>query len=159
MIPPMEPDEADFSGGMGGPGAEDFANGAATLAAAMVREAQALATTAAALRAAAAISPGDPNGGPLSDIRRQRVALAAAGEAAMKAALLLDAAEITGGGGNPAVLADRIATAARRGGTLPGVLAAPIRAAALALGTDDGAARIAAATIAQTLAELLGRAR
>ena len=50
MIPPMEPDEADFSGGMGGPGAEDFANGAATLAAAMVREAQALATTAAALR-------------------------------------------------------------------------------------------------------------
>jgi hypothetical protein len=33
------------------------------------------------------------------------------------------------------------------------------RAAALALGTDDGAARIAAATIAQSLAELLGRAR
>ncbi|MDB5372867.1 MAG: hypothetical protein JWP04_1509 [Belnapia sp.] len=160
MEPPeMEPEEADFAGGMGGPGSEDFANGAAALAAAMVREAQALATTAAALRQAAAITPGDPSGGPLSDIRRQRVALAAAGEAAMKAALLLEAAEITGAGGHPATLAERIATAARRGGTLPGVLVAPLRAAALALGTDDGAARIAAAAIAQTMADVLGRAR
>jgi hypothetical protein len=155
----MNLEEADFAGGMGGPGAEDFANGAAALAAAMVREAQALAATAAALRSAAAITPGDPSGGPLSDVRRQRVALAAAGEAAMKAALLLDAAEITGPGGDPALLAERIATAARRGGTLPGVLVPPLRAAALALGTDDGAARIAAATIAQSLADLLGRAR
>jgi hypothetical protein len=156
----MSPDEdTDFSFGMGGPGVEDFANGAAALAAAMVREAQALAVTAGALRNAAAVTPGDPSGGPLSDVRRQRVALAAAGDAAMKAALLLEAADLTGAGGEITVLAERIAAAARRGGTLPGVLVPPLRAAALALGTDDGAARIAAATIAQSLAELLGRAR
>jgi hypothetical protein len=119
-------EDADFSFGMGGPGEEDFANGAAALAAAMVREAQALAVTAAALRNAAAVMPGDPSGGPLSDIRRQRVALAAAGDAAMKAALLLEAADLTGAGGDTAVLAERIATAARRGGTLPGVLVPPL---------------------------------
>jgi hypothetical protein len=122
----MEPEEVvDFAAGMGGPGPEDFANGAAALAAALVREAQALATTAAALRNAAMVTPGDPTGGPLSDIRRQRGAMAASGEAAIKAALLLEAAEAIGPGGETAALA----------------------------------ARIAAATIAEAVAEALGKAR
>ena len=83
----MQPEDiADFAAGMGGgPGPEDLANGAAALAATLVREAQALAATAAALRQAAAVTPGDPTGGPLSDIRRQRGAMAASGDAAIRA--------------------------------------------------------------------------
>jgi hypothetical protein len=148
-------EEADFTGGMGGPGPEDFANGAAALAAALVREAQALALTAAALRNAAAGVPGDPSGGPLSDIRRQRSAMAAAGDAAIKAALLLEAAEIIGAGGAPAASAERIAGNAKRAGLPPALLVPPLRAAAISLATDDGAARIAAASIAEALAAAL----
>ncbi|MDO9710013.1 hypothetical protein [Paracraurococcus lichenis] len=148
----------DFAAGMGGPGAEDFANGAAALAAALVREAGALASAAAALRNAAAVTPGDPTGGPLSDIRRQRGAMAASGEAAIRAALLLEAAEAIGPGGEAAALAERIAAAAKRAGVPPAALVPSLRAAALRLGTDDGAARIAAATIAAGIAEALGRA-
>ncbi len=147
--------EADFAAGMGGPGPEDFANGAAALASGLVREAQALAQTAAALRSAVAVVPGDPSGGPLSDVRRQRAALQAAGEAALRAALLLEASEILGGEGTAEAWAERIATAARRAGLLPASLAAPLRAASLSLDTDDGAARIAATVLAQQLAGLL----
>ncbi|TCZ63289.1 hypothetical protein [Roseicella aquatilis] len=156
----MQPEDvAEFAAGMGGgPGPEDVANGAAALAAALVREAGALAAAAAALRQAAAVTPGDPTGGPLSDIRRQRGAMAASGDAAIRAALLLEAAETVGPGGEAAALAERIAAAAKRAGVAPGVLVPPLRAAALALATDDGAARIAATTIAADLAEALGRA-
>ena len=151
----MEPEElTDFAEGIGGPGPEDRANGAAALAAALVREAQALATAAAALRGAASVTPGDPTGGPLSDIRRQRGAMAASGEAAIRAALLLEASEVIGPGGDPATLAQRIGSAAKRAGVLPRALVPSLRAAALAVATDDGAARIAATT----LAEALGRA-
>ncbi|WP_043359042.1 hypothetical protein [Belnapia sp. F-4-1] len=150
----MQPeDEAEFAAGMmGGPGPEDFANGAAALAAALVREAGALAAAAASLRSAAAVTPGDPMGGPLSDIRRQRLAMAAAGEAALKAALLLEAADLIAPGGNAA---EPVAAAARRAGAAPALLVPAIRAAALSLPTDDGAARIAAATIAEALAQAL----
>ncbi|MBV1797658.1 hypothetical protein [Siccirubricoccus sp. G192] len=151
----MEEAEADFTAGMGGPGAEDFANGAAALAAGLVREARALAETAAALRAAVAVVPGDPSGGPLADVRRQRTALHAAGEAALRAALLLEAAEVLGGGGDSAAQAGRIIAAARRAGLPPAGLAAPVLAASLSLDTDDGAARIAATILAQRLAGLL----
>ncbi|TDH58293.1 hypothetical protein E2C06_33320 [Dankookia rubra] len=158
---PMEPEDiADFAAGMGGgPGPEDIANGAAALAAALVREAVAFASVAASLRQAAAVTPGDPTGGPLSDIRRQRGAMAASGEAAIKAALLLDAAEAIGAGGDPAMLAGQIAAAAKRAAVLPAALVPPLRAAALSLATDDGAARIAAATIAAEIAAAHGRAR
>jgi hypothetical protein len=146
-------DEAEIAAQMmGGPGPEDFANGAAALAAALVREAGALASAAASLRAAATVTPGDPMGGPLSDIRRQRLAMAAAGEAALKAALLLEAAELIAPGGTPA---EAIAAAARRAGVSPALLVPPLRAGALSLATDDGAARIAAATIAEALAQAL----
>lgn len=143
--------EADFAAGMGGPGPEDFANGAAALASGLVREAQALAQTAAALRSAVAVMPGDP----LADVRRQRTASQAVAEAALRAALLLEAAEILGGEGTAEEQAERIAAAARRAGLPPAGLAAPLRAASLSLDTDDGAARIAATVLAQQLAGLL----
>ena len=157
----MEPEDiADFAAGMGGgPGPEDLANGAAALAAALVREAMALAAVAASLRQAAAVTPGDPTGGPLSDIRRQRGAMAASGDAAIKAALLLEAAEAIGPGGDPGLLAGEIAAAARRAGVPAAGLVPALRAAALSLATDDGAARIAAATMAAVIAAALGRAR
>ena len=143
---------AGLDAGWGGPGPEDFRNGAAALAAGLVREALALAQGAAALRAAVAVVPGDPSGGPLADVRRQRTVLSAAGEAALRAALLLEAAEILGAGDTAA---ERIATAARRAGLALAGLAAPLRAAALALATDDGAARIAATILAQQLSDAL----
>ncbi|MBK1661420.1 hypothetical protein [Paracraurococcus ruber] len=152
----MEPHEvAEITGSMGGPGPEDFANGAAALAAALVREAGALAAAAAALRQAAQVTPGDPSGGPLSDIRKQRGAMAASGEAAIKAALLLETAEAIGPGGDIAAAAEKVGAAARRAGLPPTVLQPALRAAALQLGTDDGAARIAAATIAEALGRAL----
>jgi hypothetical protein len=152
----MEPEDvAEFAAGMGGPGPEDFANGAAALAATLVRESGALATAAAALRNAAIVTPGDPSGGPLSDIRRQRGAMAASGDAAIKAALLLEAAEVIGPGGEPAAMAERIAAAAKRAGVQPAALVPALRAAALMPATDDGAARIAAATIAEAVGRAL----
>lgn len=152
----MHPDDAaEFAAQFGGPGPEDLANGAALLAAALVREAQALAMAAAALRAAASVTPGDTVGGPMSDIRRQRMALGAAGDAALKAALLLEAAEAIGPGGEPAALAATLLAAARRAGVAPGLIVPALRAAALGGGTDDGAARIAAGVLAQAIAAAL----
>ena len=134
-----------------GPGPEDFANGAAALAAGLVREAQALAQTAAALRAATA--PGPDGAG---DVRRARLALHAGGEAAMRAALALDAAAMLGANQAAAELAPRIADAAKRAGLPAATIAPLLRAAALDFRTDDAAARIAASTLAAELCALLG---
>ncbi len=150
--------DADISDGVGGPGQEDFANGAALLAAGLLRQARDLAQGAAALRATFAPVPGDlGGGGPLSDVRRQRAASAAAAEAGARGVLLLEAAEKLGAaGGDAETMAEAIAAAARQAGLPAAGLAAPLRAAALSLDTDDGAARIAAAMLAQRLAVLLG---
>jgi hypothetical protein len=149
--------DVDIEDGVGGPGQEDFANGAALLAAGLVRQARDLAQSAAGLRAAFAPLPGEAAAaGPLSDVRRQRAALAAAAEAGARGALMLEAADKLGSGGTAEALAQAI-NAAAKGAGLPAVgLVAPLRAAALSLETDDGAARIAAAMLAQRLAELLG---
>ncbi|MCK8785650.1 hypothetical protein M0638_14785 [Roseomonas sp. NAR14] len=156
--PPTDQDNDPFGmeSGFGGPGPEDRRNGAALLASGLTREAQVLAQAAAALRAAASPLPGDPGAGPLSDVRRGRAALHAAAEAALRAALLLEAAELLGAEAAPAVLAERIGAAAKRVGIAAGGLVPPLRAAALAVTTDDGAARIAASMLAQTLAAALG---
>ncbi len=147
--------DADIAEGVGGPGQEDFANGAALLAAGLLRQARDLAQSAAALRAA--FAQRDTVDGPLSVVRRVRAAFAAAADAGARAALLLEAAEKLGAAGNDAkAIADAIAAAAKQAGLPAGGLAAPLRAAALSLETDDGAARIAAAMLAQRLAELLG---
>jgi hypothetical protein len=133
-----------------GPGPEDFANGAAALAAGLVREALALAQTAAALSAATA--PG-ADGAP--DVRRARIAQHAASEAALRAALALDAAEMLGERRTAAEAAPRIADAAKRAGLAPASLAPLLRAAALDFRTDDAAARIAASSLAAELCALL----
>ncbi|MBY0329342.1 MAG: hypothetical protein K2X49_01565, partial [Acetobacteraceae bacterium] len=110
----MNQDEAEeaFGGEIGGPGPEAWANGIAALASALAREAQVLAVTAASLRAACAVVPGDPSGGPVSDVRRGRAALAAAGEAALRATLALEVADALTATAEPAAQAERIAAAA-----------------------------------------------
>ncbi len=146
----MDSPETEFEGAFGGPGPEDFANGAAALAAGLVREAQALAQSAAALRAAT--QPG-PEG--VGDVRRARLAGHAAAEAAMRAAIALDAAALLADAKPATEHAKRIAETARRAG-LPPMTAAPLlRAAALDFRTDDAAARIAASTLAADLCALL----
>lgn len=143
--------ENDLEAEFGGPGPEDVANGAAALAAGLVREAQALASSAAALRAAT--QPG-PEGG---DVRRMRLAQLVAAETAMRAALALDAAAMIGDARPAAEHATRIGDAAKRAGLAPASLAPLLRAAALAIDTDDGAARIAASTLAADLCALLAQ--
>ncbi|MBU8541169.1 hypothetical protein [Falsiroseomonas tokyonensis] len=152
-------DDSVFDGGFGGPGPEDFANGAAALAAGLIREAQGLAQAAAALRATAAPNPpGVPGGEPVSDIRRQRMVLHTAGEAALRAALALDAAALLAESRAPAEQAARIAEAAKKVGLPPATLAPFLRSAALDFRTDDAAARIAASTLATDLCALLDAA-
>lgn len=146
-----------FGGEIGGPGPEAWANGIAAIASALAREAQVLAGTAASLRAVCAAIPGDQAGGPLSDVRRQRAALAAAGEAAMRAALALETAEALTTGGDTADQAARIAAAAQRVGVAPAAAAPLLRAAALDFRTDDAAARIAATAIVTEVAARLER--
>ena len=148
--------DIDIADGVGGPGREDFANGAALLAAGLLRQARDSAQSAAALRAAFAPLPGDAAAGPLSDVRRQRAALAAAAEAGARGVLLLEAAERLGAAGDAEAIAAAITAAAKQAGLPAAGLAAPLRAAALSVETDDGAARIAAAMLAQRLAALLG---
>ncbi len=141
----------DFAAAFGGgPGPEDWLNGAAALAAALVREAHVLAQAAFALRGAVQPLPGDT-----PDVRRQRQANTAAADAALKAALLLDAADLIGPGGEAPAMADKLLALAKRAGAPSLLLAAPMRAAALSLTTDDGAARIAASALANDLAARL----
>ena len=154
----MEQDDTDFEGEFGGPGPEDFANGAAALAAGLIREAQGLAQSAAALRATATPTPpGVPSGEAISDVRRLRMVLHTAGEAALRAALALEAAALLGDSRPATEHAARIAEAAKRVGVPAGTLAPLLRAAALDFRTDDAAARIAASTLAADLCTLLGR--
>ncbi len=142
--------EDSFGDMQHGPGPEDFANGGAALAAGLVREAQSLAQAAAALRAAGAPGPEGPG-----DVRRVRLALHAAGEAAMRAALALDAATVIGERKPAAEIAPRLADSAKRAGLPAATLAPMLRAAALDFRTDDAAARIAASTLAAELCTLL----
>jgi hypothetical protein len=149
--------DVDIADGVGGPGQEDFANGAALLASGLLRQARDLAQSAAGLRTAFGPLPGDAvGGGPLSDVRRQRAAFAAAADAASRGVLMLEAAEKLGASGDADAIAQAIVAAAKAAGLPASGLVAPLRAAALSLDTDDGAARIAAAMLAQRLAELLG---
>ena len=108
------------------------------LAQALRAYAAAEAQAAAALRACL---PTPTEAGVLSDVRHARAASAAAGEAAMRAVLLLDAAALLAGGADAAALG----ALAKRLGVPAAVLAQPLRAAALSLPTDDASARIAAA--------------
>lgn len=138
--------DEDF--GFGAPGAADQANAAAALAVALQTQAATLAQAAAGLRACL---PGPADAGPISDVRRARGVAQAASDAAIRAALLLEAAELLAA----ADAAPRIAKAAERAGLPAAALLPALRAAALALPTDDGAARIAASIIVEELATAL----
>ncbi len=141
--------ESDMTDDMyGGPGPEDRANAAAALGAALREFGATEAQAAAGLRACL---PTPSDQGPFADVRRARAIALAAAEAATRAALLLEAGAIVAEEGGAAALA----AAASRLGVAPASLAPAIRAAALALPTDDASARIAAAIRAQELAVLL----
>ncbi len=149
-------EDEDFAAAFGtGPGPEDWLNGAAALASALATEARVLSQAAVALRGAVAAVPMDPSNGAMGDVRRQRLALSAAADATLKAALLLEAGELLGAGGEAEAIAGKLAALAKRCGALPALLAPPLRAAALAIRTDDGAARIAASALAQEISTRL----
>lgn len=133
----MEAEDA-FSMDMMGPSAEDRANGAALLSAALVREADALAQAAAGLRATLDLAD--------DDVSRDEARRAAA----MAAALLLIARQLRCHVGDATRAAQASATAlAPMAIALPEISAA-LRAAALMPISDDGAARIAAGVVAET---------
>lgn len=141
----MEQDDMTDSGG---PASEDWANAAAALAAGVVKEAATLAQAAAGLSQAL-------SAGITSDIRRHGAIQGAAASAALRAALLLDVADAMIHPGTALERAARVVAAAKRVGMPAAPLAAPLRAAALALPTDDAAARIAASAIAEQVAVVL----
>ncbi|TCH97219.1 hypothetical protein EJV46_18090 [Roseococcus sp. SYP-B2431] len=136
----------------GGPGPEDLLNAAAAIAQALRQFAAVEAQAAGGLRACL---PGATDPGPISDIRRAKSVAQAAAEAASRAALLLEAADILAPGGTVAGLAAALATATKRAGLPPTILVPQLRAAALSLPTDDASARIAAAIRVQELAAAL----
>jgi hypothetical protein len=133
----MEAEDA-FTMDMLGPSAEDRANGAALLSAALVREAGALAQAAAGLRATLDLAD--------SDAQRDEARRAAA----MAAALLLIARQLRCHAQDAALAAQvSVAALALMAIALPEISAA-LRAAALMPISDDGAARIAAGVVAET---------
>ncbi|WP_424813791.1 hypothetical protein [Roseococcus sp. YIM B11640] len=136
----------------GGPGPEDLLNAAAAIAQALRQFAAVEAQAAGALRSTLPTAT-DP--GPVSDIRRLKSIAGAAAEAASRAALLLEAAEILAPGGTVSELSAALAIATKRAGLPPQVLVPSLRAAALSLPTDDASARIAAAIRVQELAAAL----
>ena len=133
----MEAEDA-FTMDMMGPSAEDRANGAALLSAALVREAGALAQAAAGLRATLDLAD--------SDAQRDEARRAAV----MAAALLLIARQLRCHAQDAALAAQAsVAALAPIAIALPEISAA-LRAAALMPISDDGAARIAAGVVAET---------
>jgi hypothetical protein len=129
----IEDAAADLAAEFGGPGPEDFANGAAALAAALLAQAQTLASTAAALET----SDTDHAG--------------AIEAAAARAALALAMAQAVSEAKRPA-RAGLIAAAAKALDVSLAGATTQLRAAALQLPTDDASARIAASHIAQEIA-------
>jgi hypothetical protein len=133
----IEDAAADLAAEFGGPGPEDIANGVAVLAAALLAQAQTLATTAAALRE--------------SDTDHEGAIEAAAARASLALAMAQAVSEAA-----PPARAGLIRAAADALDVSINGAVTQIRAAALALPTDDASARIAAAQIAQDIAHGLG---
>jgi hypothetical protein len=135
----------------GGPSPQDFANGTAILASALVREAQSLASAAAGLRATLDLFTIDGFSPEAEDRRIMREGTREG--AALAGALLLTARQLLRFTGDPVRAAHETVGRLPRGSLSVGEVVGHLRAAALAPVTDDGAARIAAATIAETFAE------
>ncbi|WP_188971018.1 hypothetical protein [Neoroseomonas lacus] len=144
----MEDDlHPDFS--FAGPGPQDMANGTAILATALLREAESLAQTAAGLRGTLALFAMD---GP-AELEDHRMMQAGARAASVLAgALVLVARDLLRFTGEPVRAAQETLGRLPHGSLSVGEVVGHLRAAALAPVTDDGAARIAAATIAETFA-------
>ena len=142
-------EEPDFT--FTGPGPQDVAHGTAILASALVREAESLACAAAGLRATLDLFAMDGASAEARDSRMMREGTREG--AALAAALLLAARQLLRFTGEPARAAQDTAGRLPRGSFSVGEVVGHLRAAALAPVTDDGAARIAAATIAETFAE------
>ena len=145
----MEDDQhPDFS--FTGPGPQDMASGTAILASALMREAESLAQTAAGLRATLPLFAMD---GTPAEAEDHRVMQAGARAASVLAgALVLVARDLLRFTGDPVRAAQQTLGRLPHGSLSVGEVVGHLRAAALAPVTDDGAARIAAATIAETFA-------
>lgn len=145
----MEDDQhPDFS--FTGPGPQDMAAGTAILAAALLREAESLAQTAAGLRATLALFAMDGSPAEAEDHRVMQAATRAA--SVLAGALVLAARNLLRFTGDPAGAAQETLGRLPRSSASVGEVVGHLRAAALAPVTDDGAARIAAATIAEAFA-------
>ena len=147
-----QPLDADF----GGPGPQDIANGTAILASALVREAESLARAAAGLRDTLDLFTIDGFSPEAEDRRVMREGTREA--AALAGALVLAARQLLRFTGDPVRAAHETVGRLPRGSLSIGEVLGHLRAASLAPITDDGAARIAAATIAETFAEEFGAA-
>jgi hypothetical protein len=145
----MMEEEPDFT--FTGPSPQDFAHGTAILASALVREAESLASAAAGLRATLDLFAMDGFSPEAEDRRVMREGTREG--AALAGALLLAARQLLRFTGEPARAAHETVGRLPRGSLSVGEVVGHLRAAALAPVTDDGAARIAAATIAETFAE------
>jgi hypothetical protein len=145
----MMEDEPDFT--FSGPSPQDFANGTAILASALVREAESLASAAAGLHRTLDMFTLDGFSPEAEDRRIMREGTREG--AALAGALLLAARQLLRFTGDPVRAAHETVGRLPRGTLSVGEVVGHLRAAALAPVTDDGAARIAAATIAETFAE------
>ena len=144
------PDEMSF----GGPSPQDIANGTAILASALVREAEALATTATGLRGALELFDSGVDA-PVRHALRADAQQAAA----LSGALVLSARLLLHFTGDAARAAQDVAAALPPAGLSGRTVLGHLRAAALAPVTDDGAARIAASIVDETFAMAFEAAR
>ena len=147
----MEDDDHPMEGAYTGPGPQDLANGTAILASALTREAESLATAAAGLRSTLDLFTLDGFSPEAEDRRIMREGTREA--AALAGALLMAARQLLRFTGDVVRAAHETVGRLPRGSLSIGEIVGHLRAAALAPVTDDGAARIAAATIAETFAE------
>ena len=134
-----------------GPGPQDVANGTAILASALVREAESLAAIAAGLRTTLELFAIDGFTPEAEDRRVMRDGTRDA--AALAGALMLTARQLLRFSGDAVTAAQETVGRLPRGSLSVGEVIGHLRAAALAPVTDDGAARIAAAMVAETFAE------
>lgn len=144
-------DDHPMEEGCGGPGPQDVANGTGVLASALVREAESLAQAAAALRATLDLFVVEGSAPDAENHRAMREGMREA--AALAGALVLVARNLLRFAGDPVQAARASVGRLPRGSLSVGEILGHLRAAALAPVTDDGAARIAAATIAETFAQ------
>lgn len=140
----------DLPEGVGAPGPEARANGAAILASGLTREARLLAATAAHITAALNFFPVDAPGPEAEDRRIMREGAHEA--AALSGALLIAARQIMRQPDDPAEAARQTIGRMPRGSLTTGEVLGHLRTAALLTLTDDGAARVAAAAFAEIFA-------